>query len=239
MDKKPYYNPAAWRSVVLTACVILLCAVIAVVITLLSGADKPAQPPVYTDPAGSEPETDPAPPTTSRPPVTTDRPVDLPTPPEADPSLPTVTPIVWSMPLEDAVLSKGHDLQNQVYSQTMNDYRVHCGVDLQTVTGADVLAVADGVVENIYVDPFEGTCLRIGHRDGYVSVYKNLAPALLEGLKEGDSVQGGQTLGSVGESAIIEISDEPHLHLEMFCDGRAVDPLSLLPYLPGEGGYGE
>ena len=95
------------------------------------------------------------------------------------------------------------------------------------------------MVENIYTDPFEGTCLRISHAGGYRSVYKNLAPTLLSGLKEGDNVFGGQVLGSVGESAIIEISDEPHLHLEVYLDGVAVDPMSLLPALPQSPSYAE
>ena len=124
-------------------------------------------------------------------------------------------------------------------SQTMNDYRVHCGVDLQVSLGDEVKAVADGVIGNIYADPFEGTCIRLVHKDGYVSVYKNLCPELISGLKEGDSVVGGQTIATVGESAIVEICDETHLHLEVYLNGSAIDPMSVLPYDANEVIYSE
>lgn len=225
-------SPAAMRAVVASASVILLLTLIVTVITVLSGADRVGKKPIETLPATQPAQTEDA--IGTQP----DQPgVEIPE--QTEPSVPTVTPISWHLPVSGGVLSKGHDLKTQVYSQTMNDYRVHCGVDLQVSLGDEVKAVADGVIGNIYADPFEGTCIRLLHKDGYVSVYKNLCPELIAGLKEGDSVAGGQTIATVGESAIIEICDEAHLHLEVYLNGHAIDPMSVLPYDANEVIYSE
>jgi murein DD-endopeptidase MepM/ murein hydrolase activator NlpD len=48
---------------------------------------------------------------------------------------------------------------------------------------------------------------------------------LAEGIKAGASVKSGQAIGTVGETAISELADEPHLHFEMTVGGLSVDPL--------------
>ena len=60
------------------------------------------------------------------------------------------------------------------------------------------------------------------HRDGYKSIYSNLLTA--EFVTEGDVVAKGQTLGTIGNSAIFEIADEPHLHFELLKNEERLDP---------------
>ena len=38
-------------------------------------------------------------------------------------------------------------------------------------------------------------------------------------------MRAGQLIASVGDSAMIEVADEPHLHFEMTVSDLAVDPL--------------
>ena len=123
------------------------------------------------------------------------------------------------------VLSSKHDPDLQVFSPTMNDYRVHLGVDLVTKEDAPVYSVADGTVSKIWVDPLMGYCMAISHAGNCVSIYKNLAEELPTGIVEGKSVRSGQLIASVGDSAMIEIGSEPHLHFEMTVSDLAVDPL--------------
>ena len=56
------------------------------------------------------------------------------------------------------------------------------------------------------------------------TVYRNLAANLPDSIKIGANVSAGQVIGSIGESSLLEIADEPHLHLEMTVGGLAVDP---------------
>ena len=122
-------------------------------------------------------------------------------------------------------LSSKHDPELQVYSSTMNDYRVHLGIDLTTKENAPVYSAADGKVSKIWVDPLMGYCMAISHSGNCVTIYKNLGETLADGIAEGASVRSGQLIGSVGESAMVEVAEEPHLHFEMTVGDLSVDPL--------------
>ena len=106
----------------------------------------------------------------------------------------------------------------------MEDYRTHTAIDLSATLGQEVMAVADGVVKNIWNDPFMGTCVSIEHSGNAVSYYKNLDPVIKDGLVIGASVKAGDVIGAVGESAMNEIAQDPHLHFELKVDDKSVDP---------------
>ncbi len=118
-----------------------------------------------------------------------------------------------------------------VFSQTMNDYRTHLGIDIRASLGSDVVAVADGTVTNVWDDPFMGTCVSIEHSGNAVSIYKNLDPVVKDGIIIGASVKSGDVIGAIGESAMNEIADEPHLHYELKVDNKHVDPKLHLNFL--------
>ncbi len=130
----------------------------------------------------------------------------------------------YEVPVEGK-LFKEHDPTIQVYSATMGDYRVHLGVDIATKADAPVYAAADGKVEKIWEDSLMGYCVAITHNNDVVTVYKNLAKDMASGVAEGVSVKAGQEIGKIGDTAILEMADEPHLHFEMTVNGLAVDPL--------------
>ena len=125
----------------------------------------------------------------------------------------------------NGVLSKKHDPTLQVYSNTMNDYRVHIGVDIVTEEDAPVYAAADGKISKIWEDTLMGYCIAVKHSGDCYTIYKNLSETLPQGITEGTSVRAGQLIGSVGESAMIEIAEEPHIHFEMTVGDLSVDPL--------------
>ena len=125
----------------------------------------------------------------------------------------------------NGVISKKHDATLQVYSNTMKDYRVHLGVDLVTEENAPVYAAADGKISKIWEDTLLGYCIAIKHGGDCYTIYKNLSETVPDGITEGASVRAGQLIGSVGESAMIEVADEPHLHFEMTVADLSVDPL--------------
>lgn len=129
-----------------------------------------------------------------------------------------------SLPVS-GVLSSKHDPELQVYSPTMNDYRVHLGIDINTTEGAAVYAAADGTVEKVWEDPMMGYCIAIAHGADSCTVYKNLAKTVAEGVAEGAKVNEGQLIGAIGDSAMLEVAHEPHLHFEMTVSGIQIDPL--------------
>lgn len=144
----------------------------------------------------------------------------------------------------NGVISKKHDPSLQVFSNTMKDYRVHLGIDLVTENAAPVYAAADGTVNKIWEDPLMGNCLAIKHSGDCFTIYKNLAAELPDGIAEGSSVRAGQMIATVGESAMVEVADEPHLHFEMTVADLSVDPLEYfdekaLEALKLDASYGE
>ena len=182
---------------------------------------------------------------TTQTPSETEKPTNLPAetddlpvvnrPSESETTAPNVDPpkkdwTTWkvAMPIKNGEIAKKHDLVNAVFSVTMNDYRVHCGLDIGSELGAEVLACADGTVTSVGKDPFMGMTVVIDHGDGLIATYRNLGDVLADGIAVGTAVSEGQVIGTVGESAIIEIADEPHLHLEMTLNGSPIDPLTVL-----------
>lgn len=131
---------------------------------------------------------------------------------------------MMALPVEGKMF-KGHDATLQVYSNTMGDYRVHLGVDIATAPNAPVCAAADGEVEKVWNDSMMGTCVAVAHKDDTVTIYKNLSRDLAEGIEVGATIKQGQKLGTVGDTAVVEMADEPHLHFEMTVKGLSVDPL--------------
>lgn len=133
-------------------------------------------------------------------------------------------------PPTQGIISKKHDPKNAVFSLTMNDYRVHSGIDISCAVGDEVYACADGTVKMIGSDPFMGMTVIIDHGDGLVSYYRNLDENVPDSIEVGAVVAEGQIIGCVGETALIEISDEPHLHFELELSGVQLDPLSMMNY---------
>lgn len=132
-----------------------------------------------------------------------------------------------SLPV-NGVLSKNHDASVQVWSDTMGEYRVHLGIDISSELDTPVCAVADGKVAKIWDDALMGRCVAIEHDGDVVTIYKNLSQTMADGIQTGVQVKGGQKIGLVGETAISELADEPHVHLEMTVGGLAVNPLDYM-----------
>ena len=112
------------------------------------------------------------------------------------------------------------------YNETTRDWRVHNGVDIAAVAGTAVVAAAEGEVYTVYEDDIMGTTVVIRHTDGYTTTYASLAKEL--SVKVGDTVQMGQTIGTVGETALIETTMGPHVHFSVLKDDQVMDPGEFL-----------
>ncbi|MBE6618209.1 MAG: hypothetical protein E7626_00315 [Ruminococcaceae bacterium] len=145
----------------------------------------------------------------------------------------TVVPVpdkpVWTTPVE-GYLFKGHSDEELVYSLTLGDYRTHSGIDVSAEAGSEVKCCLDGTVEGVFYDPMMGYCVSVAHEGGMVSCYKNLGENIPESVKEGAKIKSGEVIGYVGESAMVEFSDEAHLHFEILVNDVAMDPLDYISY---------
>ena len=111
---------------------------------------------------------------------------------------------------------------NLIFSQTLNEWTTHLGIDIKAEKTSIVKTAADGKVKAIKNDPRYGLTVIIEHTNGFTSVYSNLLTA--EFVVAGEEVKQGQTIGTVGNTATFEIADECHLHFEILKDNVQVDP---------------
>ena len=220
---KTMKNPKVSRAIYISLVLLLVSVAIIAGITAAANRNK-KQPPVSNDGTTANP------PVTGTPNVTTPEPPADTNTPESNqgnvtPSEPASGKIPdFALPVSGNLISY-HDPELQVFSPTMNDYRVHLGVDIATAADSPVYAAAAGTVSKIWKDPMMGYCIAVSHSGDSVTVYKNLGKVLPEGIAEGVSVKAGQQIASVGESALTEVAEEPHLHFEMTVGGILVDPL--------------
>ncbi len=125
-------------------------------------------------------------------------------------------------------ISREYSRDELIYTPTMNDFRTHDGIDITGDIGSPVVAFADGVIEDIYNDPFMGTTVVIRHSGGLVSCYSNLSENLPQNVTVGAVVAVGSTIGGIGESAIVESAEVPHVHFELYKDELCIDPEEYL-----------
>lgn len=127
----------------------------------------------------------------------------------------------FEYPVEGEVV-KDFARDSLVYSETLNEWTVHNGIDIKADRTTVVKVAEDGKVASIKNDPRYGLTVIVEHQDGFKTIYSNLLTS--EFVKEGETVEKGQSLGTVGNSAVFEIADEPHLHFEMMLNNEYVDP---------------
>ena len=112
------------------------------------------------------------------------------------------------------------------YNETTRDWRVHAGLDLAAEAGTEVKAAADGEVYTVYDDPEMGMTVVIRHEDGYTTHYASLADEVA--VKAGDKVTLGQTIGTVGNTALMESALPDHVCFRVTLDGETIDPAEFL-----------
>ena len=124
-------------------------------------------------------------------------------------------------PVEGEII-RNYAKDSLIYSETLEEWVTHFGMDIKAERTTVVKAAEAGTIVAIKNDPRYGLTVVIEHVNGFKSVYSNLLTT--EFVSEGEKVEKGQSIGTVGNSASFEIVDEPHLHFEIIKDGENVDP---------------
>ena len=122
----------------------------------------------------------------------------------------------------DGEIVKEYAKDNLIYSNTLQEWTTHLGIDIKADKTTVVKSAETGKVKSIKNDPRYGLTVVIEHTNGFESVYSNLLTA--EFITVGEEVKQGQTIATVGNTARFEIADETHLHFEIKQNGENVDP---------------
>jgi murein DD-endopeptidase MepM/ murein hydrolase activator NlpD len=126
------------------------------------------------------------------------------------------------MPYNDEII-RPFSMDSLVYSNTLQEWVTHRGIDIKGEMYEDVKASKSGTIKSIKNDPRFGMSVIIEHSDGFKTVYSCLL-GTADGLTEGMAVSQGQVIGKMGNSGVFETSDGVHLHFEMQKDGEYVNP---------------
>ncbi|HWA52272.1 MAG TPA: M23 family metallopeptidase [Patescibacteria group bacterium] len=113
-------------------------------------------------------------------------------------------------------------------SQFFTSY--HPGIDLPNAYGNPIKSIASGTVEFAgYTTDGYGNEVLIDNGNGMESLYAHLSKIF---VKKGDTVDMNTIIGLIGATGH---ATGPHLHLEIHINGKAVNPLTILPPFPKAG----
>lgn len=98
----------------------------------------------------------------------------------------------------------------------------HNGIDFAGKKGGDVVAIASGVVNWVGEKNGYGQMIELDHGEGYSTRYAHNLKNL---VSVGELVKKGQIIALMGSSGR---STGPHVHFEVYKNGRSVDPASYI-----------
>ena len=113
---------------------------------------------------------------------------------------------------------------NKRYHPVLKRYRAHLGTDFAAPTGRNIYAASDGKVEFVGTQSGYGKTVIINHQNGYKTLYAH-QNGFAKGLRQGQMIKKGTHIGYVGSTGL---SSGPHLHLGMYKNNVAIDPMSVL-----------
>ena len=106
-----------------------------------------------------------------------------------------------------------------IFTEKYNRGGNHFGVDLVSIEGSIINSIADGVVVINNWTKETGFVIGVQHSDGFLSFYKHNSKILKD---VGDFVKIGEGIAVIGSSG--ELSSGPHLHFELWKNGKSVNP---------------
>lgn len=96
--------------------------------------------------------------------------------------------------------------------------KLHTGMDIGAKSGSDIIAAAGGTVIMAQYYGGYGNCVIIDHGGGVSTLYAHMSSI---GVKNGQTVAAGQSIGKVGSTGN---STGPHLHFEVRINGNTQNP---------------
>jgi len=132
----------------------------------------------------------------------------------------------FSKPVDGGII-KPFSPDELIYSETMDDWRTHMGVDISCPYGTQITSSEKGTVVDVFYDINFGNTVII--RSGeYEHIYSSLSADVF--VEKGQNVNKGDIIGFSSDTCISEICDDPHIHFEIKKNGIYVDPFNLIHF---------
>ena len=139
----------------------------------------------------------------------------------APPRTTSAAPVIAAEPAQETAAEEPPE---ELAAAATGSWQTHNGTDIAAEVGAEVFAVSAGEVSAVICDPLWGVTVELDHKNGFITRYCGLAADLC--VQQGDTVSGGDLIGTVGDTADIESALAPHLHIEVLHNSAYIDPVS-------------
>lgn len=116
------------------------------------------------------------------------------------------------------------EFTNKRWHPVLKRYRAHLGTDFAAPAGRTIYAAADGKIEFVGTKDGYGKTIIINHQNGYKTLYGHQSD-FAKDSKQGKTIKKGELIGYVGSTGL---SSGPHLHLGLYKNGTAIDPLTVI-----------
>lgn len=133
-------------------------------------------------------------------------------------ALAAATPSIWPVA---GWLTSSYGTRNDPFN---DEKSFHPGLDISADYGTPVLATADGTVLSAGLNGAYGNMVVIDHGFGITTKYGHLSRIAVMGDQR---IKRGDVLGYVGSTGR---STGPHLHYEIWMNGRLTNPMTLLAH---------
>lgn len=130
--------------------------------------------------------------------------------------------IFW--PVSGNVIRK-YSMDSLTHYETLEQWKVSPAMLVSAEEGEDVSTGADGIVTLIEEDDETGLTVTTSIGDGYSLIYGQLDKLTVE---EGDSIEKGQIIGSVGKPTKFNLVEGPSLYLKLIKEDKTIDPMLCL-----------
>ncbi len=127
---------------------------------------------------------------------------------------------LFVLPLTNKVLTPYSE--QPLYNRTLDTYRAHTATDFDGEDGQSVRPFASGTVSAVEEDALWGGCVTVDHGAGVITVYRGISPT----VKLGDELTTDDRVGILADVPC-ESDLGPHLHFELYKDGKAADAAAL------------
>ena len=124
-------------------------------------------------------------------------------------------------PVRNSRITSSYSLRR--YHPILKTWRPHRGLDFLSRKGDSVLSTADGKVVFVGRKGDYGKTVILKHGGKYQTLYAHLSK-YGKAVRKGRWVQQGQIIGYVGSTGL---STSPHLHYELWRNGKRTNPLKL------------
>lgn len=128
------------------------------------------------------------------------------------------------MPVNGEIINAYSD--GELVKSSGGVWKTHDGIDIAAEEGTAVKAMTSGTVTQVYDDPLWGTCVVIDHGNTMSGYYFGLSAA--PAVAEGQTVNAGDTVGSVGSTADIESDLGSHIHFALRYQDQWIDPIGYI-----------